>query len=230
MVRTLLTVDEANTVSRTPKAEVMSFVLSELLAAAAELPATRPDEEKGRITKGGALALLGRVQMAEKLWSDAQNTFKQIMDLDIYEIDPRFKELFEDDGENSTEIILSMKRMQDLYGNSIMLSCNGFTWGGYHHYSPYNELVEAFECIDGLPIDESPTYDVDDPYKDRDPRLYMTIMIDRLSIFKNILYVAHPDSSPSVYKDQLTRRPWSGYLLHKFMDEDYEGTGKSIWL
>jgi len=223
LVQTLLTIDEANVVTRTPKDQVMSFVLSELQAAAADLPAERPDEEKGRITKGGALALLGRVQMAEKLWSDAKSTFEQIIGLEIYDIDSRFKELFEDDGENSTEIILSMKRMQDIYGNSIMLSCNGFTWGGYHHYSPYNELVEQFECIDGLPINESPLYDVDDPYKDRDPRLYMTIMIDRLSIFKDILFVAHPDSSPSIYKDQLTRRPWSGYLLHKFMDEDYEG-------
>ena len=223
LVQTLLTIDEANNVTRTPRDQVMSFVLSELQSAAAVLPSTRPGEEKGRITKGGALALLGRVQMAEKLWTDAMNTYKQIIDLDIYEIDPRFKELFEDDGENSTEIILSMKRMPELYGNSIQLSTYGFTWGGYHHYSPYNELVEQFECIDGLPIDESPLYEIDDPYKDRDPRLYMTIMIDRLSIFKGVLYVAHPDSSPTIYKDQLTRRPWSGYILNKFCDEDYDG-------
>ncbi|MCK4816353.1 RagB/SusD family nutrient uptake outer membrane protein, partial [bacterium] len=172
LVETLLTIDEANNVTRTPRDQVMSFVLSELQDATAVLPSTRPGEEKGRITKGGALALLGRVQMAEKLWTNAANTYKQIMDLEIYEIDSRFKELFEDDGENSTEIILSMKRMPELYGNSIQLSTYGFTWGGYHHYSPYNELVEQFECIDGLPIDESPLYDIDDPYKDRDPRLY----------------------------------------------------------
>ncbi len=223
LVQTLLTIDEANNVSRTPRDQVMSFVLSELQAAVAVLPSTRPGEEKGRITKGGALALLGRVQMAEKRWTDAISTYKQIIDLEIYEIDPRFKELFEDDGENSTEIILSMKRMPELYGNSIQLSTYGFTWGGYHHYSPYNELVEQFECIDGLPIDESPLYDIDDPYKDRDPRLYMTILIDRLSVFKGVLYVAHPDSSPTIYKDQLTRRPWSGYILNKYCDEDYDG-------
>ena len=223
LVETLLTIDEANNVTRTPRDQVMSFVLSQLQDAAAVLPSKRPGEEKGRITKGGALALLGRVQMAEKLWTNAANTYKQIMDLEIYEIDSRFKELFEDDGENSTEIILSMKRMPELYGNSIQLSTYGFTWGGYHHYSPYNELVEQFECIDGLPIDESPLYDIDDPYKDRDPRLYMTILIDRLSVFKGVLYVAHPDSSPTIYKDQLTRRPWSGYLLNKFSDEDYDG-------
>lgn len=223
LVTTLLSIDEANNVTRTPRDQVMSFVLTEFQAAVTDLPATRPADEDGRITKGGALALLGRVQMAEEQWTDAKNTYKQIIDLGVYQIDPQFKELFEDDGENSTEMVLKMKRMPELYGNSLLLSCLGFTWGGYHHYSPYNELVEEFECIDGLTIDQSPLYEVDNPYANRDPRLYETFMIDKLTVFKGTLYISHPDSSASKYPDQLTRRPWSGYALKKFCDEDYYG-------
>jgi hypothetical protein len=175
------------------------------------------------MTKGAALAILGRVQMAEELWNEAKATYKQIIDLNVYSIDPRFKELFEDGGENSPEIVMTSVRMPDVYGNSILLSSLGFTWGGFHHFSPYNELVEQFECIDGLPITESPLYNVDDPYANRDPRLLASIMVDRVSKFKNILYVSHPDSSATKYPDQLTRRPWSGYLLKKFADEGYSG-------
>lgn len=223
LITKVLTIDEANTVTRTPKQEVISFVIEELKNSIPNLPITRPDNERGRITKGGALAILGRVQMAEQLWEDAKNTYKQIIDLNIYSIDPNFKQLFEEKGENSSEIILSSVRMPEIYGNSIQLAVLGFTWGGFHHYSPFNELVEEFECIDGLPINESPMYDHDNPYVNRDPRLYDTFFIDKVTTFKNILYVTHPDSSPQKYPDQLLRRPWSGYSVKKFADEDYTG-------
>jgi hypothetical protein len=223
LITKVQTIQEANSVSRNPRADVISFVINELQEAVNDLPVTRPNEQKGRITKGGALAILGRVFLAEKQWDNAKSTYKQVMDLNIYSIDPRFKELFEDGGENSTEIILSSKRMPDVYGTSMLLSCLGFTWGGYHHYSPYNELIENFECIDGKPITESPLYNVDNPYVNRDPRLLKSIFVNGVTVFKNTKYVSSPDSSASKYPDQLTRRPWSGYMVKKFCDEGYSG-------
>ena len=223
LVTKVLTVNEANSVFRDPKEDVVNFVISELQAAIPGLPATRPDNEYGRITKGAALAILGRVFLAEKRWEDAQNVYRQIIDLGVYSIDPRFSDLFIEKGENSKEFLLVSKRMPEVYGTSILLSCVGFTWGGYHHYSPYNELAEEFECTDGKPITESPLFDPDKPYENRDPRLLKTIMVDNVSVYKGTLYIAHPDSSPTVYQDQLTRRPWSGYILRKYCDEDYNG-------
>jgi starch-binding outer membrane protein, SusD/RagB family len=223
LVTKVLTVNEANSVTRTARAEVVSFVIKELQESIADLPVTRPDAEKGRITKGGALGILGRVLMAENKWADAVSAYKQIIDLGVYNIDPKFKYLFEISGENSTEIVLSSKRMPAVYGNSILLSCLGFTWGGYHHYSPYNELIQEFECTDGKPVTESPLYDVDNPYVNRDPRLAKSIFINGVTVFKGTKYVSSPDSSPTKYPDQLTRRPWSGYALLKFCDESYNG-------
>jgi starch-binding outer membrane protein, SusD/RagB family len=223
LTKTVLTIAEANQISRTPKNEVVNFVIQELQDAITDLPATRPDSEKGRITKGGALAILGRVFLFNEKWTEAKNTYKQIIDMGIYSIDPKFSELFIEAGENSSEIILSSKRKPEVYASSIIRSVLGFTWGGFHHYSVYNELVEEFECIDGKPIDESPLYEIDNPYDNRDPRLLKTVGVPAVTVFKGILYVAHPDSSPSKYPDQVTRRPWSGYLVHKFADESYSG-------
>lgn len=223
LVTKVLTVDEANSAFRDSRENVIKFVIEELQSAIPNLPVTRPDKDYGRITKGAALAILGRVFLAEKRWEDAKNVYKQVIDLGIYSIDARFSDLFIEKGENSKEFLLVSKRMPDIYGNSILLSCLGFTWGGYHHYSPYNELVEDFECIDGLPVKESPLFDPEKPYENRDPRLLKTIFVDNISVFKNILYIAHPDSSPNVYQDQLTRRQWSGYMVRKFCDEDYNG-------
>lgn len=216
-------VQEANTVTRTPRADVIAFAISELQAAITDLPATHPDAEKGRISKGGALGILGRVFLAEKSWAEAASAYKQIMDLGIYIIDPSFTNLFIIAGENSKEIILSSKRMPNVYGNSILLSCLGFTWGGFHHYSPFNGELQDFECIDGKPITESPLFNIDNPYVNRDPRLLKTFFINNVTVFKGSKYISSPDSSASKYPDQLTRRPWSGYALLKFCDANYSG-------
>ena len=40
---------------------------------------------------------------------------------------------------------------------------------------PTQDLVDAFECTDGLSIAESPLYDPQKPYANRDPRLAMTV-------------------------------------------------------
>ena len=223
VVTDVLTVDQANNVTRNPKQQVVDFVLSELKAAAAALPTSRPAAERGRMTKGAALAILGRVQMWQQQWLDARATYRAIMDLGVYTIDARYKQLFEDEGEESNEVVMSSVRMNDVYGTSVLLSTHGFTWGGFHHWSPYNELVEEYECIDGKPITESPLYDVDKPYVNRDPRLLMSVLVNGVSKFRNILYISHPDSSATKYPDQVTRRPWSGYILNKFSDEGFTG-------
>ena len=40
---------------------------------------------------------------------------------------------------------------------------------------PTQDLVDAYDCTDGLPITESPLYDPQNPYANRDPRLGMTV-------------------------------------------------------
>ena len=40
---------------------------------------------------------------------------------------------------------------------------------------PTQDFVDAFDCTDGLPITESPLYDPQNPYANRDPRLEMTV-------------------------------------------------------
>jgi len=221
LVTKVLSINEANTISRTPRKDVISFVLSELQRSAGDLPATYPVAQKGRITQAAALAILGRVQLSEKLWADAVNTYKQIIDLNLYSIDPQYKQLFEVAGENSAELILSAKRMQNVFGTLVQRSCIPFMYGGYHQFNVYNELVEAYQCTDGKSIQESPLYDPAHPYQNRDPRLYASVFIPENTVFKGQLYVAHPDSVKA--KDRLPLRAWSGYALKKFADESYTG-------
>lgn len=71
-------------VARTPRKDVQDFILSELDAVSKVLPKTygggRPNE-KGRITKGAALALKSRVYLYDSQYAEAAKTAAEVMTL-----------------------------------------------------------------------------------------------------------------------------------------------------
>ncbi len=220
LVKNVLKIAEANSVSRAPKADVWAFAETELKESYPVLPITRPDNEDGRITSGAALAILGRLQMADKKWDDAANTYKTIIENNTYSIDPRFREIFWEANELNKETILSSQYKADVYGQVVLQFVYPELYSGWHQYSPYNELVKEFECIDGRTIDVSPLYDKNNPYNNRDPRLDYTIMISDRTTFKGVTFVSQPNSNSP---DRFTRYNWSGYCINKFMDESFSG-------
>ncbi|CAH0312553.1 SusD-like protein BACOVA_02651 [Pedobacter sp. Bi27] len=219
LVQKLLTVDEANSVSRTPKAEVWAFCESELKAAAAALPVSVSADRLGHMTAASALAILGRLQLAQKKWAEAATTYKTIIDYNYYAIDPRYRELFLNAGETSREIIMSMQYIRDTYNHALLQYLTPETWGGWHQYSPFNELVEAYECKDGKTIAESPLFDKNNPYNNRDPRMDFNIMISDRTSFRGKVYSAKPGTT---LPDRLNQYPgvWSGYAIYKFLEDD----------
>jgi len=219
LVQKLLTVDEANSVSRTPKAQIWNFCEGELKAAAAALPVSVNADRLGHMTSASALAILGRLQLAQKKWADAATTYKTIIDYNYYSIDPRYRELFLNAGETSREIIMSMQYIRDTYNHALLQYLTPESWGGWHQYSPFNELVEAYECKDGKTIAESPLFDKNNPYNNRDPRMDFNIMISDRTSFRGRVYSAKPGTT---LPDRLNQYPgvWSGYAIYKFLEED----------
>lgn len=68
---------------------VVDFVVKQLTEAAEVLPVSYPGgvgTEKGRVTKGAALALKARVQLYYGRWADAAATAKQVMDMGVYSL------------------------------------------------------------------------------------------------------------------------------------------------
>jgi len=109
LVTKVLTMDESNSVTSANKESVVNFVLTELTEIIPDLPATRPSGEHGRILKGAALAIKGRLLMAENNWTEAAASFKEIIDLGVHDIDPDYMELFNGKKEQSSEIIFTRK-------------------------------------------------------------------------------------------------------------------------
>lgn len=170
LVTKTLAISESD-VPKSPKAEVLAYLLEQLDKAIQELPATWPASENGRATKGAALALKARVLLYNSRWAEAAEAAKQVMNLGVYELHPKFGELFLKSFNNKTkEVILARQyadvvALHDIYRKYGMLGN-----AGYAFVLPLPELANSFECKDGLPITESPLYDPKNPFTNRDPR------------------------------------------------------------
>src|SRR6195952_2364400 len=106
LVTTMLTATEANSAARTPKADVVQFVLNELDTIAPFLPTTYDASDKGRITRGAALALKARVELFNGKYAESAASAQKVMDLGVYSLFPNYQDLFRITNEYNSEIVL----------------------------------------------------------------------------------------------------------------------------
>ena len=88
-----------------------------------------------------------------------------------------YEKLFQLGGEYSPEMIFCIMGVKDKYTNSRYQYLYPECLGGWHQFAVYNELVKSYFCADGKSIEESPTYDNEDPYVNRDLRLYASVFL-----------------------------------------------------
>lgn len=179
---------------RNSKEEVLAFILSELDAAAADLPASYGASDFGRATKGAALAIKARAALYAGNWDVAAAAAQEVINSNVYSLHNNFAELFSYNGRNSKEIILSLQYLRTANKTHAvtrnLLSRNG---QGTSNKVPSQSLVDAYECIDGRPIHESPLYNPARPYENRDPRLSYTVALPGSNFF-NFQFETHKDS------------------------------------
>lgn len=220
------------TLPRTNRAEIYRFILSELDAAAAILPLTQPANERGRVTKGAALALKARTALFESDWATAAAAAKSIMDLNQYTLHPSYDQLFSYEGENNSEEIFTIQFSRaNQMTHQTPVHVRGRLAGGFVTKIPTQALVDSYECIDGLRIDQSPLYNPTKPFENRDPRFYATI-VHPGSVFLGFQFETHPDSlniwdynqTPArrVGNQEVTNpyATFSGYMYRKYVSSD----------
>ena len=168
------TAEEAQ-VPRNTEAEVRKFIADELDAAIPDLKAA--PSERGRIAKGAALALRMREALYYGDWQVAKDKAQAIMDLGQYSLESDYLKLFQVAGQDSKEIILAVQYIPQTYtlGTIGQMYNNGD--GGWSSIVPTHNLVDTYEMANGMTIDEEGSgYDPKHPFKDRDPRLAMSVI------------------------------------------------------
>lgn len=185
---------EESLVKRTPKNEIADFMLEDLTEAAKYLPKEN-DPVSGHASFVSAMALKARVALYNERWEEAANAAKEVMNLEGTEVklEDDYSVLFTDQGESSKEILFSVQYLVDIKEHSLYRLFGSRNGGAFTNKKPTYQLADSWECIDGLPIDESPLFDPAHPYDNRDPRLGYTIAVPG-SVFLGFQFETHGDS------------------------------------
>jgi starch-binding outer membrane protein, SusD/RagB family len=230
LVTKTLSPDEANVVTKSSKADIVNFVITEFSEAVADLPRYRdiPDSEFGRASKQSALAFLGRIYLAEKKFTEASEVYKQFIEFGDNIIDPDYASIFNTTNETSAENIFSVQYYPGIAGNALTIHALPANKGGWHIVNPLESLASQYDFIDGTPFSyNDPRFNSHNMAENRDPRFATTFLYDGC-IFGGNVYDCHPDHSSSVdqltYSKQATR---TGYGLRKFFDENFSGDLKT---
>lgn len=207
-------------VTRDPFEKVIEFIAKDCDNAAKLLPLKHEAANLGRATIGAALTLKARILLyaasdlfhdkswapgfsnpeligyvgadRKKLWSDAKNAAKAVMDLGVYSLYKGTPGETDDLAKNFGEIFLVKETSEDIFIRSFtsisMETSESYHPGlhngsnGYHCHgsnNPTGQLVDAFFMKDGSKFDwNNPTHQAS-PYENRDPRFYASILYDK---------------------------------------------------
>ncbi len=188
--------------ARSPKAVVRAQAVKDLTEAAADLPTSYPTSDVGRATKGTALTCLMTVYMFDNKWTEAAGAAQQVMNLGVYQLLPKFGDLWKYGNEETKESIFEVHFGSNTGGNIGDWSDGNFPpplgagyggWGGFS--TPQQQLVNEFETAidnnnDGIidvvqkfdPSTITSLFDVNQ-YKNRDPRLAASVWYNKADYF-----------------------------------------------
>lgn len=192
LVTKSISLEEAN-LERTAKATVVNFILKEMDEAAPDLPAFNSGNVTGRATRAAAWALKARVALYNSQWqvaADAANAARAIGHYGLY---ADYSNLFNYTGEYCKEQIFSLQYTKGVISHSNSNFLSSRLAGGVANEVPTQQMVDSYECTDGLTIDKSPLYNPARPFENRDPRLAMSIVLPG-SIYYGYQFETHPDS------------------------------------
>lgn len=210
--------------------ETLAQILKDCDSAAVKLPLSPVQYgagDKGRATKAAALALKSRALLYAAsplnnsannvaLWQKAAAASKELIDSKAHSLLASYANIpnFTNAAYNVEVIFATAANLRnDIEINNAPISYNGASG----LTNPTQELVDAFEMKNGLPItDPESGYNPNDPYKDRDPRFALSIIYNG-STFKGTAV-----NTTVGGKDGLgvsVNATKTGYYMRKFLSE-----------
>ncbi|WPV69477.1 RagB/SusD family nutrient uptake outer membrane protein [Chitinophaga sp. LS1] len=234
----LITIDEAKSITRTPKADILNFVQSELAAIRADLPVNTAyaEQDRGRITRGAAIAFSARVHLYKGEWQAVVDDCEQLIgktDNGTYSLQSSYKNVFSINNEYNSEVILDLQ-----YGG-------GRTYATQRNFLPQTvallrsvlvptqDLVDDYVMLNGKGIAESGSgYNESNPYTNRDPRFEATILHDGSTItdFNGAVQtiLTQPGSNPATNSVDDQGASPTGYYFYKYYDPTASNYNSSL--
>ncbi|MBC7914274.1 MAG: RagB/SusD family nutrient uptake outer membrane protein [Pyrinomonadaceae bacterium] len=125
LVLTPITADEAKKLTRVPAAEIYTAIENDLTSATSLLPATYTTKDLGRATAGAAKALLGKVYLTQKKYSQAVSVLKDLVPPTTnpyqYRLLPNVADVFSVTNKLNAEIIFAVHFEKTIAGHGHAL-------------------------------------------------------------------------------------------------------------
>jgi len=208
----------------------IAYASAQLDDAASKLPLDNSSTwALGRATKGAALALKSRLLLyaASPLynagtWQDAATAAQAVINLGKYSLSQNgYQQLFLSPNDN--EIIFERLFVPNVARHVCMEISNGpNSYDGWAGNTPFQNIVDDYEMDNGKAIsDPTSGYDPQNPYVNRDPRFYATILYNGAPYRGSNVEVYLPGGKDSNQGPSNWNASQTGYYLKKFMNDAY---------
>lgn len=215
LVLNVLTREEGLEVSRAPKSDVLNAIYADLDFAEANLGLTPNNGDIGRPTKQSAIAVKTRLKIYNQDYAGAIAEARKAMSIaesnpDILGLLPDYDLVFNSDNENNIEVMFDIQYTEGTQGEGNFMQValapgpEGAPGRGWGSITPLDGLADAFYMTDGLPADQSPMFDPDNPYANRDQRMYSNLFVPGISTWRGEIY----DASLSGFSPYFAVRKW----------------------
>lgn len=254
---------------RTPRMQVLDYLLNELedIASSEVLPWT--SSERGRLDRACAYGLKARIALfaagiakegGDKYYRMAADAAYEVMTKGGRRLAENFGDLFTKRGQQKDdarkeliwELMYSDQVVNNTFKYHFVAFGNGprmFCQTGHH---PTGLLADTYECVDGKRIDESPLYNPQKPWENRDPRFRETLRMhgDTLSWYSSVdgqcktileayagqtkiyrssnnrwIKIINPDISDAAAWTSFAKNG-CGYIWYKYLGDLVEDTGQ----
>ena len=104
-----ISIAESQTIDKTPKSEIYSQLESDLLLATENLPWQQ--NQQGRVTKGAAWALLGKIYLYQNKFDESADALNKVIASGQYQLISDFSTIFKNNNENNIESLLKVGKI-----------------------------------------------------------------------------------------------------------------------
>jgi starch-binding outer membrane protein, SusD/RagB family len=212
------TLDDINVlaVPRNTYDECVNFMVSDLDNAAGLLP---DGNFSGRAIKASAMALKARVLLYAKRWNESATASQEVMNIAKFSLHPTYGSLFTNAGRGSKEILFSRQFAKGIVVHPVDQYQYPNSFGGWGFTNPTQDFVDMYEMTDGKSYQSSPLYSPTEPYKNREPRFYTSIIYDG-SQFAGKTINTRAGGRDGILGGGGGGENTTGYFMRKFLNED----------
>ncbi len=232
-----LSLEDDLQIPRATYSEVVDLILSDLDKASELLP-QKGEIAAGRANSDAAKAFKGRILLYAERWQESAVASGEIIDNGNYTLFPDYRTLFLT--KNNEEIIFAKKfQYPDKHHQTNAGGTQGAGWdvyntpesyrgasdGGWGGNLPTQNFVDSYDMTDGLPQDESPLYDPQNPWDNLDPRFKATVVHNGATFRGREVELFEGGQDRSFIH--------TSYFLRKFHDEDlviYSQSSDQDWI